>query len=54
MEWIEFDDHPITQMSMMNEKEREDYWEAYDKKSTRLLIIAAVIGIALLLFHLCI
>jgi uncharacterized membrane protein len=53
MDWIEFiDDHPISQMNWMSEKERDSYWKSYDRKSTRLLIVASLISISLLLFFL--
>lgn len=53
MDWIVFiDDHPISQMNWMSEKERNSYWKSYDRKSTRLLIVASLISISLLLFFL--
>lgn len=55
MDWTEFiDDHPISLMSRMSEKEKECYWEAYDKMSTRLLIFMCIICelfILVLIFH---
>ena len=53
MDWTEFiDDHPISLMSRMSEKERERFWESYDRKSTRLLLVAGIICILLLFFYL--
>lgn len=52
MDWTEFiDDHPISLMSRMSEKERERYWKAYDKKSNCMLIILGIISLVLILFY---
>lgn len=53
MDWTEFiDDHPISLMSRMSEKERERYLEAYNKKSARLLIVMGIISVVIILFYL--